>query len=130
MQARPLETSGLQPETVASDIKIDYKAAARDALNRVPQELATREIEQKVKLELWNERTGQLNAFEAFKVEETTATSSLSMNLKVICGQTFGRVPQGSEIHSIISVAGHQVISNLSEPSELTMMHLDFLRII
>ena len=34
-------------------------------------------------------------------------------------------VPQGRRIQSIISVAGHQVIRNLSEPSEFTMMHLD-----
>ena len=34
-------------------------------------------------------------------------------------------VPQGSIIQSIISVAGHQVIRNLSEPSEFTLMHLD-----
>ena len=34
-------------------------------------------------------------------------------------------VPQGSKIQSIISVAGHQVIRNLSEPSEFTLMHLD-----
>ena len=34
-------------------------------------------------------------------------------------------VPQGSRIQSIISVAGHQVIRNLSEPSEFTMMYLD-----
>ena len=39
---------------------------------------------------------------------------------------------QGNKIQSIISVAGHQVIRNLSEPSEFTMMHLntyaDYLR--
>ena len=34
-------------------------------------------------------------------------------------------VPQGSKIQSILSVAGHQVIRNLSEPSEFTLMHLD-----
>ena len=34
-------------------------------------------------------------------------------------------VPQGSKIQLIISVAGHQVIRNLSEPSEFTLMHLD-----
>ena len=34
-------------------------------------------------------------------------------------------MPQGSKIHSIISVAGNQVIRNLSEPSEFTLMHLD-----
>ena len=34
-------------------------------------------------------------------------------------------VPQGSKIQPIISVAGNQVIRNLSEPLEFTMMHLD-----
>ena len=47
------------------------------------------------------------------------------MKLNVISGQTFGMVPQGSRIQSIISVAGHQVIRKLSEPSEFTMMHVD-----
>ena len=39
--------------------------------------------------------------------------------------QTFGMVLQGSKIQSIISMDDHQVIRNLSEPSEFTMMHLD-----
>ena len=47
------------------------------------------------------------------------------MKLNVISGQRFGRVPQGCKLQSIISVAGHQVIRNLSEPSEFTLMHLD-----
>ena len=43
----------------------------------------------------------------------------------MISGQTFGMVPQGSIIQSINSVVGHQVIRNLSEPLEITIMHLD-----
>ena len=106
--------------------QLDYRAAARDALNRVQQELVTKEIEQKVKLELENEKLQeQLNTFEATEIEETKAPSSLSMKLNVISGQRFGMVSQGSKIQSIISVAGHQVIRNLSEPSEFTLMHLD-----
>ena len=69
-----------------------------------------------MKLELENETS---------EIEETKAPNSLSVKLNVISGQTFGTVPQGSRIQSIISVAGHQVIRNLSEPSEFTMMHLD-----
>ena len=34
-------------------------------------------------------------------------------------------VPQRSKIKSLISVAGHQVIRNLSELSEFTLLHLD-----
>ena len=67
----------------------------------------------------------KLNAFEASEVEETKAPSSLSMKLNVISGQTFGMVPQGSRIQSKISVAGHQKIMNLSEPSEFTMTYKD-----
>ena len=47
------------------------------------------------------------------------------MKLNVISGKTFGMVPQGSKIQSIISVAGQQVIRILSEPSEVPLMHLD-----
>ena len=126
MQAVTEETREPEPATAADDFKIDYKAAARDALNRVQQELVTKEIEQKVKLELENEKLQeQLNTFEATEFEETKAPSSLNMKLKVISGQRFGMVPQGNKIQSIISVAGHQVIRNLSEPSEFTLMHLD-----
>ena len=57
----------------------------------------TKEIEQKVKLELENEKIQEkLNAFEASEVEETKAPSSLSMKLNRISGQTFWMVPQGS----------------------------------
>ena len=126
MQAVTEETCEPEPATAADDFKIDYRAAARDALNRVQQELVTKEIEQKVKFELENEKLQeQLNTFEATEVEETKAPSSLSMKLIVISGQRFGMVPQGSKIQSIISLAGHQVIRNLSEPSEFTLMHLD-----
>ena len=44
----------------------------------------TKEIEQKVKLELQNEKLQeQLNTFEATEFEETKAPSSLSMKLNV-----------------------------------------------
>ena len=126
MQAVTEETCELEPVTAADDFKIDYRAAARDALNRVQQELVTKEIEQKVKLELENEKLQEkLNTFEATEVEETKAPGSLSMKLNVISGQRLGMVPQGSKIQSKISVAGHQVVRNLSEPSEFPLMHLD-----
>ena len=128
MQAVTEETCEPEPVTAVDEFKIDYRAAARDALNRVQQELVTKEIEQKVKLELENEKLQEkLNTFseKATEIEETKAPSSLSMKLNVISGQRFGMVPQGSKIQSIISVAGHQVIRNLSEPSEFTLMHLD-----
>ena len=125
-QAVTEETCESEPVTAADDFKIDYRAAARDLLNRVQQELVTKEIEQKVKLELKIEKLQEkLNTFEATEVEETKAPSSLSIKLNVISGQIFGMVPQGSKIQSIISVAGHKVIKSLSEPPEFTWRHLD-----
>ena len=90
MQTVTEEIRESEPVSAADDFKIDYRAAARDALNRFQQELMTEEIEQKVKLELDNEKIREkLNAFEASEVEETKAPRSLSMKLKLISGQTF-----------------------------------------
>ncbi|XP_063729813.1 uncharacterized protein LOC134857628 [Symsagittifera roscoffensis] len=93
MKAVTDETCEPEPVTAADDFKVDYRAAARDALNRVQQELVTNEIEQKVKLELENEKPQEkLNAFEATEVEKTKAPSSLSMKLNVISGQRFADI--------------------------------------
>ena len=104
MQAVTDEMCEPEPATAVNDFKIGHKAAARDGLNRVQQEIATRKTEQEAKLELENERTQeQLNAFEASEAEETKAPSSLSMILNVTSGKTFGMVPQGIKIQSVIS---------------------------
>ena len=107
MQAVSEEMCEPGPGTPANDFQIDYKAAARDALNGVQQKLATGEIEQKVKLDHENKRTQeQLNAFEALEVEETKAPKSFSMKLNVISGESIGMVPNGNKRQPIISVAG------------------------
>ena len=63
-QAVTEEIREAEPVTAADDFKINYKAAARNTLYRVQQELVIKEIEQKVKLELENEKTQEkLNAF-------------------------------------------------------------------
>ena len=88
--------------------------------------MVTKEFEQKVKLELENEKTQEkLNAFEATEVEEMKAPSSLSMKLNKISRLDVRYGAKGSKIQSMVSVAGHQVIRNLSEPSEFTLMRLD-----
>ena len=63
MQAITEEMREPEPVTSADDFNIDSRAAARDALNRVQQELVTKKIEQKVRLELPNEKIQEkLNA--------------------------------------------------------------------
>ena len=85
-----------------------------------------KENEQKVKLDLENEKTQEkLNTFEPTRGRVNENKRSLSMKLNVIFGQMLGMPPQWSKTQSILSLAGHQVIRNLSEPSEFTSMHLD-----
>ena len=59
------ETEGTETATAAKSLRLTaVRDAVRDALNSVQQDLKTRKNEQKVRLELENERTqDQLKAF-------------------------------------------------------------------
>ena len=59
------------------------------------------------------------------KIEDKEEPRKQGLKLNVISGRNFGMTKQGTKIMSIISVAGHQVAKNLSEPSEITLVHLD-----
>ena len=45
--------------------------------------------------------------------------------LKMVTGKPFGITKIGARIKSIITVGGHEVTRNLSEPSDQTIMHID-----
>ena len=54
------------------------------------------------------------------------ATNGSSCNtLKLVTGKPFGITKIGARIMSIITVGGHEVTRNLSEPSHQTIMHID-----
>ena len=57
--------------------------------------------------------------------EDTQEPRKQGLKINVISGTTFGMTKEGTKIMSIISVAGHQVVKNLSEPSKITLVHLD-----
>ena len=118
--------SSLEVES-ASPLKVDYDLTARTALQNVKQELATKEVEQWVRSEL--ESTDLREKFnilsETPKEEDKQEPRKQGLKLNVISGRTLGMTKEGTKIMSIISVAGHQVVKNLSEPSEITLVHLD-----
>ena len=117
--------SSLETES-AGPLKVDYGLAARTALQNVQQELATKEVEQWVRSEL--ESTDLREKFDILSKttkEDTQETRMQGLKLKVISGRTSGMTKEGTKIMSIISVAGYQVVKNLSEPSEITLVHLD-----
>ena len=118
--------SNLEAES-AGPLKVDYGLAARAALQNVKQELATKEVEQWVRSEL--ESTLLREKFNILskttEEEDKQETRKQGLKLNVICGRTFGMTKEGTKIMSIISVVGHQVVKNLSEPSESSLVHLD-----
>ena len=118
--------SNLEAES-AGPLNVDYSLAARTALQNVKQELATKEVEQWVRSEL--ESTDLREKFNILSKtagkEDKEEPRKQRLKLNVISGRTFGMMKEGTKIMSIISVAGHQVVINLSEPSETTLIHLD-----
>ena len=106
---------------------MDYGLAARTALQNVKQDLATKEVEQWVRSELEStDLRESLNVLgKTTKAEDKEEPKKQGLKLNVISGKTFGMTKAGTKIMSIISVAGHQVVKNLSEPSEITLVHLD-----
>ena len=117
--------SNLEAES-ASPLKVDCGLAARTALQNVKQELTTKEVKQWVRSELEStELRVNFNILGKTTEKEHKEEPSLQgLKLNVISGRTFGMTKEGTKIMSIISVAGHQVVKNLREPSEITLVHL------
>ena len=98
-----------------------------EAIAKVKQDLAAKEIEQRLKLEIekqnFNEAlTGSNPTPEA--VPGSTKTGNCN-TVKMVTGKPFGISKIGARIMSIITVGGHEVTRNLSEPSDQTKMHID-----
>ena len=59
------------------------------------------------------------------KEEDNQEPKCRGLKLKVISGKNFVMTGEGSKILSNTLIAGHQVVKNLSEPSEITRVYLD-----
>ena len=112
--------SSLEVET-AGTLKVDYGLTVQTALQNVQQELATKEIEQWARSEMENtELREKLGIIEkTVKDEDNQEPKKRGLELNVISGKTFKMSREGSKVLSITSVAGHQVVKNLNELSEL-----------
>ena len=107
--------------------EINFKRAAAEAFIKVKQDLATKEIEQGVKQEIEKQKSNETLTWSV-PVPEAVAGSTKSGNcntLKMVTGKPFGITKIGARIMSIITVGSHEVTSNLSEPSDQTIMHID-----
>ena len=104
-----------------------YGLAARTAFQNVQQKLATKEVEQWVssELEITHLREKIHILGKTTKEEGKQEPRKQGLKLNFISRKTFGMTKEGTKIMSIVSVAGNQVVKNLSEPSEITLVHLN-----
>ena len=107
--------------------EINFERTAAEAINKVQQDLATKEIEQRLKQEIKKQKLNKpLNWSVPVPEAVVGATKSGNCNtLKMVTGKPFGITKIGARIMSIITVGGHEVTRNLSEPSDQTIMHID-----
>ena len=109
--------SSLEAES-AGLLKLNYGLAAGSALQNVQQELATKEVQQWIRSELEStylrEKMNSLG--KTTKEEDKREPRRPGLKLNFISGKTFRMAKEGTKIMSIILVAGHQVVKNLSEP--------------
>ena len=99
-------------------LEIHYEKAAAEAINKVKQDLATKEIEQRLKQEIEKQKLNETLSWSV-PVPEAVAGSTKSGNcntLKMVTGKPFGITKIGARIMSIITVGGHL-------PSDQTIMH-------
>ena len=110
-----------------NSLEINYERAATEAINKVRQDLATKEIEQRLKQEKEKQRLNEMLCMT--RPEPETGENSMSRDncntLKMVTGKPFGITKVGARIISIITLGGHQVTRNLSEQSDQTIMHID-----
>ena len=110
-----------------SSLGINYEKAAAVAINKMKQDLAIIEIALRLKQEI--ERQQRNERLLVVKPEPETRDNPtvriICNTLKMVTGKPFGITKNEERIMSIITVGGHEVLRNLSEPSDQTLMQID-----
>ena len=101
--------------------------SAAEAINKLRQDLATKEIEQRLKQEIEKQKLNETLSWSVPVPEAVLGVTKRGKckTLKMVTGKPFGITKIGDRIISIITVGGHDVTRNLSEPSDQTIMHID-----
>ena len=110
-----------------STLEINYEQVAAEAINKVKQDLATKEIEQRLKQEKERQKMNETLLMTRPKtaVGENLTGRGNCNTLKMMTGKPFDITKIGARIMSKITVGGHEVTRNLSEPSEQKLMQID-----
>ena len=112
---------------IGNSLEINYEKAATEAINKVKQDLATKEIEQRLRQEIERQKLNETlcRTIPVPEATENTTNGGNCNTLKMVTEKLFGITKVGAILMSIIKVVGHEVTRNLSEPSDQTIMHID-----
>ena len=118
--------NAIEAETRNSQ-ETNYEKAAAEAINKMKQDLATKEIEQRLREEIERQKSNEtLSRSVPMPEAEMGATRSENCNtLKMVTGKPFCITKIAARIMSIITVGGHEVMRKVNEPSDQTTMHID-----
>ena len=121
------QVSSAREAKAMNSLEINYERSAAEANNKVKQDVATKEIEQRLKQEIERQKLNEtLSGLVPEPEAEVGATESGNCNtLKMMTGKPFGITKIGARILSLITVGGHEVTRNLSEPSDQTIIQID-----
>ena len=115
-------------ETMTKEsLEINFERAAAEAINKLKLDLITKEIEQRLKQDIEKQKLNETLSWSV-PVPEAVAGPTKSGNcntMKKVTGKPFGITKIGARIITIITVGGHELTRNLSEPSDQTIMHID-----
>ena len=99
-----------------NSLEINYERAAAEGINKVKQDLATEEIEQRLKQEREKQRMNETLCMTRPAPEsgDNSMSRSNCNTLKMVTGKPFGIPKIGARVMSKITVGGHEV-SRMSE---------------
>ena len=119
--------NGAIESAAGNSLEINYEKAATEAIAKVKQDLAAKEIEQRLKLEIERQNFNEALIGSNPTPESVQGSTKIGNcnTVKMVTGKPFGISKIGARIISIITVGGHEVTRNLSEPSDQTIMHID-----
>ena len=110
-----------------NSLEINYEKTAAEAINNKKQDLATKVIEQRLKQEIEKQRVNEIfcRTIPVPEAAESATNGGICNTPKMAMGKTFGITKIGARLRTIITVGGHEVKRNLSEPSDQTIIHID-----
>ena len=104
---------------VGNSLEINYEKDAAEAINKVKQDLATKEIEQRLRQEIEKQKLNETlcRTIPAPEATESTTNGGNCNTLKMMTGKPFAITKIGARIMSVITVGCVRRLLEHSKPA-------------